>query len=202
MSRIEFRAFPFIKPISCICFGSESISWRTLSYWSTKFSFSDFQLEDKPCRGRTMLLDEQAFRGAVEPKPISTIRKLMGGMGAHSNHIAKSLDFSRHVRKMLCVFCGAWERRDARAESQTAAVYSGVSFPIYLPFPYISSSPLASQVPPVCTSKFVVKLIPLQILFSVFVFVYWAYNIRDELRSRYNALYFRNLMPWSNKTKA
>ncbi|EYC22951.1 hypothetical protein Y032_0016g3034 [Ancylostoma ceylanicum] len=62
-----------------LAFGTDSASERTVRCWFAKFSSGDFDLEDKPGRGRRMSLDDQALRAAVETKPDTTTRKYVGG---------------------------------------------------------------------------------------------------------------------------
>ncbi|EYC39717.1 hypothetical protein Y032_0643g1057 [Ancylostoma ceylanicum] len=55
-----------------LAFGTDSPSERTVRCWFAKFSSGDFDLEDKPGRGRRMSLDDQALRATVETKPDTT----------------------------------------------------------------------------------------------------------------------------------
>ncbi|EYC34205.1 hypothetical protein Y032_0001g302 [Ancylostoma ceylanicum] len=54
-----------------------------------KISFGDFDLEDKPGRGRRMSLDDQALRSAVETKSDTTTRTLAAGLGIHYATVSK-----------------------------------------------------------------------------------------------------------------
>ncbi|EYC09558.1 hypothetical protein Y032_0060g3182 [Ancylostoma ceylanicum] len=57
-----------------LAFVTDSPSERTVGCWLAKFSSGDFDLEDKPGRGRRMSLDDQALRAAVKTKPDTTTR--------------------------------------------------------------------------------------------------------------------------------
>ncbi|EYB83654.1 hypothetical protein Y032_0332g2788 [Ancylostoma ceylanicum] len=57
-----------------LIFATDSPSEGTVRCWFAKISPGDFDLEDKPGRGRRMSLDDQALRAAVETKPDTTIR--------------------------------------------------------------------------------------------------------------------------------
>ncbi|EYC39682.1 hypothetical protein Y032_0644g1069 [Ancylostoma ceylanicum] len=63
-----------------LAFGTDSPSERTVMCWFAKFSSGDFDLEDKPGRGRRMSLDDQALRAAVETNPDTTTRTLTAGL--------------------------------------------------------------------------------------------------------------------------
>ncbi|EYC42354.1 hypothetical protein Y032_0534g3066 [Ancylostoma ceylanicum] len=57
-----------------LAFGTDSPSERKVRCWFAKFSSGNFDLEDKPGRGRRMSLDDQALGAAVEAKPDTTIQ--------------------------------------------------------------------------------------------------------------------------------
>ncbi|EYB95176.1 hypothetical protein Y032_0163g3505 [Ancylostoma ceylanicum] len=72
-----------------LAFGMDSPSERTVRCWFAKFCSGDFDLEDKPGRGRMMSLDDQALRAAVETKPDTTTRMLAAGLGVHYATVSK-----------------------------------------------------------------------------------------------------------------
>ncbi|EYB89746.1 hypothetical protein Y032_0228g2876 [Ancylostoma ceylanicum] len=74
-----------------LAFGTDSPSERTVRCWFAKFSSGDFDLEDKPGRGRRMSLDDQALRAAVETKPDTTTRTLAAGLAVHYATVSKHL---------------------------------------------------------------------------------------------------------------
>ncbi|EYC37299.1 hypothetical protein Y032_0807g2446 [Ancylostoma ceylanicum] len=82
-----------------LAFGKDSASERT-GCWFAKFSSGDFDLEDKPGRGRRMSLDDQALRAAVETKPDTTTRTLAADLGGHYATVSKHLVSIGMVRKM------------------------------------------------------------------------------------------------------
>ncbi|EYB97606.1 hypothetical protein Y032_0139g2120 [Ancylostoma ceylanicum] len=81
-------------------FTTDSPSERTVRCWFAKFSSGDFDLEDKPGRGRRMSLDDQALKAAVETKLDTTIRTLAAGLGVHYATVSKHLASIGMVRKM------------------------------------------------------------------------------------------------------
>ncbi|EYB89745.1 hypothetical protein Y032_0228g2876 [Ancylostoma ceylanicum] len=83
-----------------LAFGTDSPSERTVRCWFAKFSSGDFDLEDKPGRGRRMSLDDQALRAAVETKPDTTTRTLAAGLAVHYATVSKHLASIGMVRKM------------------------------------------------------------------------------------------------------
>ncbi|EYB87690.1 hypothetical protein Y032_0258g422 [Ancylostoma ceylanicum] len=76
-----------------LAFGTDSPSERTVRCWFAKFSSGDLDLEDKPGRGRRMLLDDQALSAEVEAKPDTTTPTLAAGLGAHYVTVSKPLAF-------------------------------------------------------------------------------------------------------------
>ncbi|EYC30871.1 hypothetical protein Y032_0004g1823 [Ancylostoma ceylanicum] len=82
-------------------FGTDSPSERTVRCWFAKFPSGDFDLEDKPGRGRRMSLDDQALRAAMETKPDTTTQQLTES--ARVRLLCEKLDsnsfekFQRHV---------------------------------------------------------------------------------------------------------
>lgn len=80
-------------------FGLESPSERTVRYWFEKFSHGDFNIEDKPGRGRKMSLDEQDLRTAVESKPEVSVRAIAEDLGVHHATVARHLSAIGMVKK-------------------------------------------------------------------------------------------------------
>ncbi|EYC34935.1 hypothetical protein Y032_1252g3786 [Ancylostoma ceylanicum] len=85
-----------------VAFGTDSPSQRTMRCWLANFCSGDFDLEDKPGRGRgrRMSLDDQALRAAVEAKPDTTTRTLAAGLVVPYATVSKHLAFIGMVRKM------------------------------------------------------------------------------------------------------
>ncbi|EYC38487.1 hypothetical protein Y032_0714g1763 [Ancylostoma ceylanicum] len=81
-------------------FDSESPSEKTVRCWLAKFSSDHFDLEQKPGRGRRMLLDDQALRAAVESKPDTTTRALAADLGVHHTTVVKHLASIAMIRKI------------------------------------------------------------------------------------------------------
>ncbi|EYB97260.1 hypothetical protein Y032_0142g2325 [Ancylostoma ceylanicum] len=85
--------------IIALAFGTDSPSERTVGCWFAKFSSGDFDLEDKPGRGRRMSLDDLALIAAVETKPETTSRTLPAGLGVHYATVSKHFASIGMVRK-------------------------------------------------------------------------------------------------------
>ncbi|KAK6743405.1 hypothetical protein RB195_010579 [Necator americanus] len=80
-------------------FGSNCPCEGTVELWLKKFASNDFDLEEKPGRGRRSSLDNEDLKRAVEANPETNTRTLAEDLGVHHTTVVSHLAEMGKVKK-------------------------------------------------------------------------------------------------------